>query len=350
MEKPLAICKNERIFKHSGKWRDGYLDYCEKMGIPYELIDPYQPDIAKQLDQFGAIVWNIQNYVLADILEARSILRVAEQKGLKVFPDINTAWHFDDKIAQMYALQAVNAPIPQSWVFYLLDDCLAWLKTEAVYPLVAKLRCGSGSSNVKLLKTQDEAIRYAKRMFTMGFNPAPSLLYKAYSKAQSSRNWRTILSRIKKIPEFLNTRRHGKQLPIEKGYCYFQEFIPNDGYDIKVVVVGEKLSYLARKTRKGDFRASGGGDIYYEKSLVTDQIIQSSFDVSRALKLQCMGFDYVVDRRSGKGVIIEMCYGFDAEALAGANCYWTLGGDCIDKPVDIPREVLTNLLQSQQAH
>lgn len=350
MNKLIAICKNDRIFKHSGNWNNAFISCCDEMSIPYEVIDPYQPDIVARLDQFSALVWHIQNYVLADIMEARSILRVAQQKGLKVFPDMNTVWHFDDKIAQMYALQSVNAPIPRSWVFYLLDDCLVWLNQEAVYPLVAKLRCGSGSHNVKLLNNQEEATRYARRMFGKGFDPSPSLLYKAYSKVQSSRNWKTILSRIKKIPEFLNTRRHGKQLPVEKGYCYFQEFIPNDGYDIKVVVVGEKLSYLARKTRKGDFRASGGGDIFYEKSLVTDQIIQSSFDVARALKLQCMGFDYVVDRQSGKGQIIEMSYGFDLGALEGANSHWILGGEHIDKPLDIPREVLTNLLRIQQAH
>lgn len=344
----IALCKNDRIFKHSGNWNNAFITCCEHMHIPYEVIDPYKPDIITQLDRFDVLIWPIQNYVLADMMEARSILRVAEQKGLKVFPDQNTIWHFDDKIAEMYALQSVNAPIPRSWVFYLLEDCINWLEKETEYPLVAKLRCGSGSNNVKLLKTREEAVRYARRMFGKGYDPSPSLMYKAYSKAQSSRDWKTVISRVKRIPEFLNTRRHAKQLPIEKGYCYFQEFIPNDGYDIKVAVIGDKLSYFARRTRKGDFRASGGGDFYYDDSLMTEHIIRSSFEAARALDLQCMGFDYVMDNCTGLGKIVEMCYGFDQLALAGASCYWNVAGNRVNEPLDVPREVLVNLLKIHQ--
>ena len=350
MNKLLAICINDRMFKHSGGWKDEFIACCEEMHIPYEVIDPYKSDIISQLDRFNALIWPVQNYVLADIMEARSILHIAEQKGLKVFPDQNTIWHFDDKIAEMYALQSVNAPIPQSWVFYLLEDCLAWLEKDAVYPLVAKLRCGSGSNNVKLLKTREEAIRYARHMFGRGFDPSPSLLYKAYSKAQSSRNLKTVITRIKRIPEFLNTRRHAKQLPVEKGYCYFQEFIPNDGYDLKVVVVGEKLSGFGRSVRKADFRASGGGSIIYKSELITEQIRESAYAAAKALGLQCMGFDYVVDKRTGSGKIVEMCYGFDFMVLAGANCYWNINGSRVNQTLNIPREVLTTLLGIDQEH
>ena len=43
--------------------------------------------------------------------------------GLKVFPDFNTSWHFDDKIAETYLLQSISAPIPQSYIFYNYEDC-----------------------------------------------------------------------------------------------------------------------------------------------------------------------------------------------------------------------------------
>ncbi len=348
MDRRLAICMNDRMFKHSSTWIQGFLTFCDEMHIPFEIINPYRSDIITQLDRFSAMIWTIQNYVLADIMEARSILRVAEEKGLKVFPDQSTIWHFDDKIAEMYALQAVGAPIPQSWVFYLLADCLAWLEKEAVFPLVAKLRCGSGSNNVKLLKTREDAIRYARRMFGRGFDPSPSLMYKAYSKVQSSRDWKTAISRVKKIPEFLHTRRHAKQLPVEKGYCYFQEFIPNERYDLKIVVIGNKLSGFGRSVRKADFRASGGGNIIYNPALISKQIMESAFEASSALGLQCMGFDYVVDIRTGLGMIVEMCYGFDAEVLAKANCYWDISGNRVNEALNIPKEVLANLLDIHQ--
>lgn len=343
MNKPVAICKNDQIFKHTGNWNSCFIKFCEEHKISFEIIDCYKPNVVFQLEKYSALIWPIQNYVLADILESRSILHIAEQKGLKVFPNQNTIWHFDDKIAEMYQFQAVGIPMPKSWVFYLLDDCLTWLET-AKYPLIAKLRCGSGSSNVKKLNTKREAVKYAKRMFTKGFNPSPSLLYKAYSKAQSSHNWKTAVARIKKIPEFLNTRRHANQLPDEKGYCYFQELIQNDGFDIKVVVVGDKLSFIIRHVRKGDFRASGGGDLCYDKKYMTKQIIDSAFEAAKVIGTQCMGFDYVVDNRNGEGKIIEMCYGFDWEAVLNAGGYFDKKGVWHDEPLNVPVEVIKNLI------
>ncbi|HQA98578.1 MAG TPA: hypothetical protein PLF62_11580, partial [Clostridia bacterium] len=336
MSNLLALCGNDRMFSHSTLWNHALVAHCEQQGIPFEVLDPYRPDIITQLDRFQTLIWPIQNYVWADIMQARSILLAAVQKGLDVFPDHGTIWHFDDKIAQMYALQAIQAPIPRSWVFYLQDDCLQWLEHEARYPLVAKLRNGSGSSNVKLLKTAEQAKRYARRMFGKGFDPSPSLLYKAYSKAQSSRDWKTALSRIKRIPEFLQTLSHAKKFPMEKGYCYFQEFVPNQGFDIKVAVVGKKLSYFARHIRKGDFRASGGGDFFYDHELINDSLRRTAFEVSRQFNMQCMGFDFVVDQTTGQALIVEMCYGFDWEAVFGAGCWWDEEGNRHDEPLHVP--------------
>ena len=72
----------------------------------------------------------------------------------------------------------------------------------------------------------------------------------------------------------------------EKGYVYFQEFIPNDGFDLKIVVIGDKLSFIGRKIRKDDFRASGGGDLFYDKNLVTQNVISSAFSTNDKLGLQ----------------------------------------------------------------
>lgn len=306
LDKKIAICKNDKIFSHEGQWSNYWAEACEKENISYEFIDCYSHDIMSKIDDYSAVLWCIQNYVYCDILESDNILTVFENNGVRVFPDKNTRWHFDDKIAEMYLLQSLNAPMPKSWVFYNLETCLDWLKNEARYPIVAKLRCGSGSNNVKLLKSFSEAKKYAKTMFSKGFDPSPKFAYKAFSKAQSAKNWKTVVSRIKKIPQFLNTLSHAKQFPNEKAYCYFQEYVENSGYDLKVVVIGDKLSFIARNIRKGDWRASGGGDCYYDKTLITKEIIDSAFRIADDAHFQCMGFDYVVDKNTGKGLIIEM--------------------------------------------
>ena len=315
----------------------------KKLGIPYDLVNPYEYDFLEKIGAYDAFIWHYENYANADLMEAQNILNMANKKGLKVFPDNNTGWHFDDKIAESYALEVAGAPTPKNWMFYDLEPCLLWLKNDARYPLIAKLRRGSGSNNVKILKNSHEATIYAKRMFSKGYSPAQSLIYKTYSKVQSTRNIKMLCQRIKKVPDFLIARKYGKGLPMERGYCYFQEFIPNKGYDLKVAVVGDKCTYLARKVRKGSYKASGGGELFYDNRLMKDNIIKSAFETAEKLGVQCVGFDYVVSEATGQGLIIEMCYGFDFQAVYDCGGYWDKDLVWHKEPVNIPLEVVKNM-------
>ncbi len=339
----FAINKNDKIFHHSGTWIKSWAEYCQENGIYYEFVDCYQPDVIERLKNFDCLFWHIGNYVLQDMMMGRSILFAANNMGLKIFPDYNTSWHFDDKVAETYLLQSGGIPIPDSWMFYLYEDCANWLINKANYPLIAKLRCGSGSNNVRLLRTKEEAIKYAKKMFRGGYKTHPSLLFKTKSQVLSSSDWKTIKARFKRIPEFLHTLSRAKMFPNEKGYVFFQEFIPNDGYDLKIVVVGDKLSFIGRNIRKGDYRASGGGDLFYEKKLISQDIISSAFEASDKFHFQCMGYDYVVDKTTGKGKIVEISYGFSHVALLNAGGFFDRNGVWYNEPLNAPVEVIKNI-------
>lgn len=343
--KPVAICDNLLSRKRTNEKQTSsyWVEWLTQKGIPFEFVDCYRSDIISILPNYSVLLWHYSNYVNADLMEAQHILDIAESLGLMVFPNHNTGWHFDDKIAEMYALEAVSAPIPQNWVFYSLDSCLEWLKNEAQYPIVAKLRRGSGSNNVKLIKNYSTAKKYTIRMFSRGISPAQSLVYKAYSKIQSTKNWEMFKNRFKQIPNFLRARRFGHGMPIERGYCNFQEFVPNENFDIKVVVVGDKCSFLCRNTRKGDFRASGGGDIQYDHSMISKQIVDSAFAACDRIGMQCVGFDYVVDKRDGSGKIIEMCFGFDFEAILSSGGYFDRNYVWHNEPLNVPSEVLNHI-------
>ncbi len=342
--KPLGICTNllsaqREIFGKDMNIRP-YLDKCN---IPYVDFDCYAYDVIDKMDDLSGIYWWYSHYAFADKAEAQFILDIASKKGLRVYPDHNTAWHFDDKIAEMYALESIGAAIPQSWVFYRREDCDNWIDNCAKFPLVAKLRNGSGSNNVKLLKNKKQAHAYCKRMFTSGINSTPSILYKTYSKVQSTRDWKTLIFRARQIPNFLKSRHMAKGLGIEREYCYFQEFIPNDGYDMKIAVVGDKLGFLIRSVRKGDFRASGGGDIFYDRQLVTKDIIDEAFRAADSIGTQCMGFDFVVDSRTGKGLIVEMCHGFDHDAIYDSGGYYDREGKWHPEPLHCGIEIIRNM-------
>ena len=38
--------------------------------------------------------------MISDIMEARNIIEIAEQKGLATFPSRKMGWHFDDKVME----------------------------------------------------------------------------------------------------------------------------------------------------------------------------------------------------------------------------------------------------------
>jgi glutathione synthase/RimK-type ligase-like ATP-grasp enzyme len=343
----IAIHQNKKQFDHSTSWSYVWIDYCEKHNIEYVIIDCFQYNIIEKLRDYDCLLWHFSNYSYSDMLFARSILNSAKQMGLEVFPDFPDSWYFDDKIAETYLLQSINAPIPESYIFHIYDDVKKWVVQYDKFPIVAKLKSGSGSHNVKLLKSEADIIKYSKRMFRNGFNPSPNIFYKAKSNYNSSKdNKKLMMSRIKRIPEFYRTWKNARKFSHEKDYAFFQEFIKNDGYDLKIAVVGDKLSYIARHIRENDFRASGGGDCYYDRSLITKNIIDSAFQVSDKLNLQCMGYDYVVDSNTGEGKIVEMSYGFSHTALLQAEGYFDRTGVWHNEPMNAPEDVLKNMINN----
>lgn len=340
----VALLEDISIKLHSSNWFIPWKKYCIENNIEYFVINPYKYNVIKELEGFDVVLWHFSGYIYKDMLIAKDILFSAKKMGIQVFPDFDDCWHFDDKIAETYLMQSINAPIPNSLMFYALDD----LKNEInkiTFPIIAKLRNGSGSHNVKLIKDKKELLHYSNKMFSKGFSSSPSLIYKTSSNVKSSKSLKVFINRAKRIPEFLKTLASANEFPNEKGYVYLQEFIPNNGFDLKVVVVGDKLSFIGRNIREGDFRASGGGDLFYDNKFITKNVIESAFRTSDLLGFKCMGYDYVVNNETGEGIIIEISYGFSHQALLLANGYFDRNGVWYDEPLNAPVEILNNLVK-----
>lgn len=340
----IAIHQNHEIFHHSTMWDNEWISYCKESGLDFEVVNCFENDILEKLKKFDVLLWHFSNYSLQEMMYARTILNSASKIGLKVFPDFETAWHFDDKVAETYLLNTINAPMPESYMFYNYKTAKDFLESKSIYPIIAKLRSGSGSNNVTKLNNSREGIKYAKKMFTKGLKASPSILFKTKSNLKSSKDWDAIKSRIKRIPDFIESVRKTRAFPREQGYVYLQSYIPNNGFDLKVVVVGNKLSFLSRNIRKGDFRASGGGSIEYNKDLITKEVRRISFEISNKLNFQCMGYDFVIDKKTQEPKIIEISYGFSHKAQMDLGGYWDKDDNWYNEPLNAPVEIIKNLL------
>lgn len=307
------------IVERQGTFSDGWIKYCQENEIAYKIVDPYRSDIIQQVEGCDAFMWHHHHADYKDVLFAKQLLYSLQQKGLRVYPDFNSVWHFDDKVGQKYLLESIGAPLVPSFVFYRKSDALAWIE-QTSFPKVFKLRGGASGSNVKLATTARKAKALVNRAFGKGF-PQFNRIGNFKEHARNVREGREPftgllrgLARMVVIPEY--ARMH----PREKGYAYFQEFIPGNQYDTRVVVIGgERALGERRYCRPGDFRASGSGRFEYVQ--IDKCFLKIAFEIARKLKLQTVAFDFIYDR--GTPLVIEMSYGFGTHGISHCGGYYT---------------------------
>ena len=312
----IAIQKTLRGF--DSRW----IDYCIEHGIDFKIVNVYSNDIIKDLSDCDAFMWNHHHASVKDVKFAKQLLFSLEQAGIKVFPDFNTNWHFDDKLGQKYLLEAIGAPIVPTFVFYSKEEAIKWVNTTD-FPKVFKLRGGAGSYNVRLVKNKRAAYRIVNQAFSIGFSQYSkwgSLKERWYHYKRGDNSFIYVLKglgRLLCVPPF--ARLVGR----EKGYVYFQDFIANNDFDIRVIVVGDKAFAIKRLVRENDFRASGSGNIIYDKNQIDKRCVSIAFGVTQKLQSQCVAFDFVFDSES-KPLIVEISYGFAADAYDQCEGYWDI--------------------------
>lgn len=308
------------IHNTPGLFSDRWIDYCKKNGVAYKIVDCFSTDIIKQMEDCDALMWHYHHSHYKDVLFSKQLLMAIEHSGKKTFPDYKTAWHFDDKVAQKYLFEAIGAPLVPSYVFYTKAEALQWVK-HAIFPKVFKLRGGAGSTNVKLLKSTSQARKLVRNAFGNGFpqfDAIGHLRERVRKYREGKENFLGIIKGMARLfvkPEFARMRAN------EKGYVYFQDYIPNNSYDIRVVVIAEKAFAIKRMVRKNDFRASGSGNILYEKEHFPIDTIKLSFQLTEKLGSQCAAYDFVYDT-AGNPMVVEVSYGFVTAGYDPCVGYW----------------------------
>lgn len=298
---------------------DRWIKYCTEKKIPWKKVDCYRNDILNQLNDCDALMWHIHQNNPKEILFAKQLIYSLVTSGKKVFPDFKTVWHFDDKLGQKYLLEAIGAPIPDTWIFYSKSEALRWAE-QTSFPKVFKLRGGGGSQNVRLVHSGMEAKRLIRKAFKGGF-----LAY--YAIGNIKERWRVYkmgktgitdlivgLARLVIPPAFARIRGR------EKGYVYFQEFIPGNSYDIRIVVIRDKAFAIKRMVRKNDFRASGSGLILYEKDNFDNNTVRLAFELAEKLDGQSVALDFVYSEN--KIFVLEVSFGFIKEVYDPCSGYW----------------------------
>jgi glutathione synthase/RimK-type ligase-like ATP-grasp enzyme len=125
------------IHKSKTGFHPRWIAYCKENNIPYKLVNCYDNDLIKQLEDCHALMWHHAQQNPKDLVIAKQILFALEHTGFQVFPDFKTGWHFDDKLGQKYLFERIGLPFVKSYAFYDKKEALAWVNT-AKFPKVFK--------------------------------------------------------------------------------------------------------------------------------------------------------------------------------------------------------------------
>jgi glutathione synthase/RimK-type ligase-like ATP-grasp enzyme len=252
---------------------------------------------------------------------ALSVMPIIERElGIKCFPDFRTYWHHDDKIREYLLMTSNKIPTPKTHIFWDRKTALEWINNNAKFPLIFKLKSSAGSQDVVKVNEKEHALKIAKKMFGPG-------IYQRHIpgnfklRIKDFKPFKYINVKLRAFYRFLMKRDVNYQWMKEKNYVYFQEFIPDNDFDTRVTIIGNRAFAFRRMNRKNDFRSSGSGIINYELDKINLDFIKLAFNVSNKFGFQSMAYDFLSDKDK-KPVICEISYAYQDLAVFRCNGFW----------------------------
>lgn len=288
-------------------------------GIAAKLVDVYDGDLIAQVRGCDAFLWWFAHLPERRNVGKRVVLAIAHGMRIATFPDFRTIWHFDDKVAQKYLLDAAGIAMPRTWVFWTPERARAFCRA-ATYPMVIKLAGGIVSENVRRVADVAEAEYWIHRMFTAGVTsfdgwPRP---------ARPRRAW-TRLETATRVLRGNNPFPTSRRTELQRGYVLFQEFVPGNDFDTRVTVIGDRAFAYRRINRPDDFRASGSGLRDTDSAKIDAAAVSLAFATARALGTQSLAVD-VLGTPDGRHVLTEISYYYEGWIVAGCPGHWRSDG------------------------
>lgn len=222
-----------------------YARFLEKNSFPYGIYAIQRQDWLEKAGDFDVIVGVISNasFHLEEIRRKYYVLETLLKKVC--FPSMQDTCLYEDKILEAHLSKIYGIPFVPTYVSHEKEDALRMIESLE-YPVISKVNPSSSSVGVELIRSQAQARNIVNQVFS-----------------NNGRKIHIVYSR-------------------QKNYIYFQQFIPNDGYDLRVIVVGNRVFGYYRKAPKDDFRASGMH--HEEKRSLPAEAMKIARKVNQAVK------------------------------------------------------------------
>ncbi len=234
--------------------------------ISYNYIDIHASSWMEAAKRFDFLIWRPMSTPW-ELEEAREKIYFLERSLNKpVYPSYNEIVFYENKILQYYFLKKMGFPVIETFISTDYDEAMDWVD-KAEYPFVSKIKTGSASMGVSLLKDKKPAKEYIEKVFRSGY------------------------------PTYWPFQR-------QKNYVFFQQYVENKGFDLRIIVIDEDNIFgYFREVPKGDFRASGMETVV--KKELPIEAVKIALDIVNKLNFTNLSVDFLQSTQDNKFYIIE---------------------------------------------
>lgn len=268
MRKPvIGLIKDEyaNVGDYSICYWEKYRKFLEHNRFQYEFLEIDRRDWIERVKKYDLILWHPYGDPSTLDNAKSKIFFMEKHLGKKCYPPYREIWYYEDKVRLAYLFELHDLPLVKTFITNDRKEAMDFIK-EAKYPFVSKIRTGAGSRGVELIPNRKAAEKFVKAVFNRGRDT-----YWSYLK--------------------------------QKGYVYFQEYVPDLDYDLRVIVVGNRYQGYYKMTPEKDFRASGAGII--EKMAIPDEALDIARRVKESFKANTIAVDMIYCDNESKFKIIE---------------------------------------------
>lgn len=244
-----------------------YERFLRNNNIRYEFFDIKRTDWIDKAKEFDLIIWHTSSDICYQRMAKDKIYFMENKMKKHCFPSFDAIWGYENKINSHYLYSLYNLPEIPTFVTFSKSEAYEYVNSVK-FPIISKVTTGSASKGVDKITSKRNAIRLINKIFSLSG-------YKGHCKYENQKN-----------------------------YVYFQEFISNAKFDLRIIVVGNKLFGYYRYPNKGDFRASGAG-IYQKKSIPSDALNLAYKIKNEVYNVPRLAVDLLQDENTGQYYIIE---------------------------------------------
>ncbi|MGL0822747.1 ATP-grasp domain-containing protein [Vibrio vulnificus] len=243
-----------------------YVRFCKNNNIDYEFYNILSSDWIKVAKKFDLIIWHTDSTPSLQKIALDKIYIIEKKLNIKCYPSFDEIWSYEEKVNCSYIYEIYDLPKINTFLSHDKKEALSYIESTQ-YPLISKINTGSSSHGVKKINNKREA----KKLVDQIFSYKGGKTYFPYSR--------------------------------QKDYVYFQEFVENAGYDLRIIVIGEKLFGYYRYPKENDFKASGSG--IYEKKEIPKLALDLAYHVKQCFGSTMLATDLLYNQSRNEFQIIE---------------------------------------------